>query len=898
MWAPGDVNGRTPLVHAAVRQSLVVAHCILAGGQSADAMDFDAVPTTVFTEPEVADVRAPRTDSAGDRATLHGAAATIERSLRSHLMADVEPLDPATGNSAAPSASPVTPEPTGLTEQEAASRLAAIGPNAVAAERPHVLRRLLTKLTGPIAYLLEAAVVLELLDHHLTEAIIIALLIVFNGALSFVQEHRADTALTLLRQRLAVQARVRRDGTWRTIDAADLVPGDVVHVRVGDIVPADLDVVDGRIALDAFVLTGESRPVNLDGSGTCYSGSVVVRGEPTAVVSATGERTYFGHTAQLVRTATTQSHLEQTILRIVRALLALDGLLVVAIVIDGLVRHLNPATLIPFVLILLVAAVPVALPTTFTLASSVGAMALARDGVLATHLSAIEEAAAMDLLCSNKTGTITQNVLTVTAITPFGDATSDDVLRLASAASDEATQDPIDLAILARTPGATSPGDRVHFTPFDPATKRSEALVRDASGTEIRVAKGAPATIASLCENPPADLDEAVHALASSGARVLAVARGTTTLELIGLVALGDPARPDSGTLITHLRELGVRVIMLTGDTPQTALAVAREVGIGERLGDLDDLRRRTDGPIEADVVASVLPEDKLLIVERAQRRGHVVGMTGDGVNDAPALKRAEVGIAVSNATDVTKSAASLVLTSPGLGGIVAAVETGRRVYQRMLTYTLNKIAKTFQVSLFLGLGLLVANTFVTTPRLVLLLLFANDVVTMSLATDRVSYSPSPDRWRVNQLALAALVIAVPWLLVAFATVAVGRDVLGLSLASTQTLAFVMLVATGQATVYLVREPGHLWTSAPSRWLALTSLADLVIVTILATAGLLMAPVPFIDVVGLIGAVGTLGLDTIKAPLLRQVRSAPSRPSTSSAHATGSIPEGSIGRRQ
>lgn len=810
-------------------------------------------------------------------------------------MADTEPT---TSDPFQSATSPSAPEPAGLTEREAASRLAAIGPNAVAPERPHVLRRLLSKLTGPIAYLLEAAVVLELLDHHLTEAIIIALLIVFNGALSFVQEGRADGALALLRQRLAVQARVRRDGTWRTVDAADLVPGDVVHVRVGDIVPADLDVVDGRISLDASVLTGESRPVNLDGSGTCYSGSVVVRGEATAVVSATGERTYFGHTAQLVRTATTQSHLEQTILRIVRALLALDALLVVAIVVDGLVRHLDPATLVPFVLILLVAAVPVALPATFTLASSVGAMALAREGVLATHLSAIEEAAAMDLLCSDKTGTITQNVLTVTAVTPFGDTSRDDVLGLAAAASDAATQDPIDLAVLARTLSPAGPGERVQFTPFDPATKRSEALWRDAADTETRIVKGAPATVASLCENPPG-LDDAVAALASGGARVLAVARGTTTLELVGLIALGDPARPDSGALVSHLHELGVRVIMVTGDTPQTALAVAREVGIGERLGDLDDLRRRSDGPIDVDVMASVLPEDKLLLVERAQRRGHVVGMTGDGVNDAPALKRAEVGIAVSNATDVAKSAASLVLTSPGLGGIVAAVETGRRVYQRMLTYTLNKIAKTFQVSLFLGLGLLVMNTFVTTPRLVLLLLFANDVVTMSLATDRVSYSPSPDRWRVNQLALAALVIAVPWLLVAFATVAIGRDVLGLSLASTQTLAFVMLVATGQATVYLVREPGHLWTSPPSWWLALTSLADLVIVAVLATTGILMAPVPFPDVVGLIGAVGvlTLALDTIKAPLLRQVRSAPSRAEPSAALAPAGATEATTGRR-
>ena len=768
--------------------------------------------------------------------------------------------------------------PRGLSEAEAAERLGRFGPNALPEGRRHLVRTLAAKLTGPVPFLLEAAVVLELAAGKATEAAIVACLVLFNGALSFVQEGRAQSALALLRSRLAVHARVRRDGRWQLVDATGLVPGDVVHVRVGDIVPADLAVTGGAASVDQSVLTGESAEVEVAAGGACYSGSIVRRGEATGEVTATGSRTYFGHTAELVRTAKTASHLEETIFRVVWALLALDGALVVAILAYGLVTDLPARELLPFVLILVVATVPVALPATFTLATSLGAVELARAGVLVTHLSAIEEAAAMDLLCSDKTGTITENRLSVVGLHPFA-SHDEDLLALAAAASDEATQDPIDLAVLsaAAAAGGPSAGRRLGFVPFDPATKRSEATLATGDAV-LHVAKGAPAIVASLAPAATDGLDAAVDALAETGARVLAVAAGTDRLTVAGLVALGDPIRADSTALVDRLGELGIRVVMVTGDAAPTALAVARQVGIGDRLASTEDLRARRDGDrggeIDFDVAAGVLPADKLALVERGQRAGHVVGMTGDGVNDAPALKRAEVGIAVSAATDVAKDAASLVLTGEGLGDVVAAVETGRRVYQRMLTYTLNKIAKTFQVSLFLGLGLLATGNFVTTPRLVLLLLFANDFVTMSLATDRVGYSARPDRWQVRSLSLAALAVAVPWLVFSFATYLIARHVLGLGLAPTQTLVFVMLVATGQATVYLVRERRHLWASRPSTPMLAATTADLVIVTILATQGILMAAVPLVDVAVVLAAVGvaTLGLDFLKGPLLASVR--------------------------
>ncbi len=783
----------------------------------------------------------------------------------------------------------------GLTGAEAAARLAQYGPNEIGQERRHRIRELAGKLSGPVPWMLEAAIVLEIAAGKAAEAVIIALLVVFNAVLSFVQEDKAHGALALLRQRLQVRARVRRDGRWQVTDARDLVPGDLVHVRLGDVVPADVTVTDGTVRADQSVLTGESAQAEAGPGGRLFAGSLLRRGEATGTVTATGAATYYGRTAELVRTARTVSHLEQTIFRVVWALLALDGALVVAIGAYGIVTNLPLAELLPFVLILVVASVPVALPATFTLATALGAAELAHAGVLATRLSAIEEAAAMDLLCTDKTGTITANKLAVATVRPYRGAEVSQVLALAAAASDDATQDPIDLAVLAaaRSAGVAGPAARLSFTPFDPATKRSEAVIRQ-DGSRVRVVKGAPQVVAALAEASPA-VSQDVAAMADGGARVLAVASGAPPgpggpgLELAGLISLADPPRPDSAVLITRLTELGIRVIMVTGDTAATATAVARQVGIGTRIGHAATVQEPAaprarpavpaTGPAEPeeglgfDVLAGVLPEDKLRLVERAQRAGHVTGMTGDGVNDAPALRRAEVGIAVATATDVAKSAASIVLTDPGLANIVAAVETGRRVYQRMLTYTLNKIVKTFQIALFLAVGLLVTRQFVTTPRLVLLLLFANDFVTMSLAADHVSFSPRPDRWRVPALSLAALGIAVPWLAVSFATFYAGRDVLHLGLPATQTLVFVMLVATGQATVYLVRERRHLWHSRPSTWMLTATAADLVVVLILASLGILMAPVPLGYLLVLLGAVGaaTLILDAVKVPLLRRI---------------------------
>lgn len=746
----------------------------------------------------------------------------------------------------------------GLTSAEAQQRLLRYGPNTVAEEHPHPWLAFLRKFWAPVPWMLEATIALQLALGKADEAAIIAALLVFNAILSFVQENRANNALALLKGRLAVQARVFRDQAWQRVAAQDLVPGDVVHLRMGDLAPADVHLLDGQVLLDQSALTGESLPVEAGAGSTAHASVVVKRGEATGEVIATGSRTYFGKTAELVRSAKTASHLETLIFTIVKYLVTLDVLLVAALLAYTLATGIPLTEVIPFALILLVASVPIALPATYTLATALGALELARRGVLVTRLSAIEEAAAMDVLASDKTGTITQNRLVLMALHPYARHTDDDLLRLAALACDDATQDPIDLAILdaGRSHGLLSAmPHRMSFIPFDPETKRSEATF-DQDGRQLRVLKGAPRVIAALVQGGPG-ISADVERLGAEGSRVLAVAVETDgTLQLAGLVGLQDPPRDDSRSLIQKLRNLGVRVLMASGDGPATARAVAAQVGIGDRVCPPDALHEEIQQRVlDYDVFARVLPEDKFHLVQSLQRAGHVVGMCGDGVNDAPALKQAEVGIAVANATDVAKAAASLVLTNPGLTDVEAAVESSRRIYQRMLTYTLNKIIKTLEIAIFLSVGVMLTGVFVITPLLIVLLLFTNDFVTMALATDRVAYSRKPERWHIPALMQTAGILAGLVLILSFAVFFVGRDWLHLPLPQLQTLIFVMLVLTGQGNVYLVRERLHFWKSIPSRWLLLASALDILVVGIFATHGILMDAIPLALVAGLMAVV-------------------------------------------
>jgi H+-transporting ATPase len=743
----------------------------------------------------------------------------------------------------------------GLSSSEAQQRLLQYGPNAVAEERPRPWLVFLKKFWSPVPWMLEATIALQLVLGKKDEAIIIGVLLVFNAILGFVQEKRANNALELLKRRLEIQVRVLRDGTWQKIAARDLVPGDMVHLRMGDLAPADVRLSDGHVLLDQSSLTGEALPVEAGAGATVYAGVIVKRGEASGEVTATGSRTYFGKTAELVRSARTASHLEKLIFTIVRYLVVLDLVLVAALLIYALASGMPLTEVAPFALILLVASVPIALPATYTLATALGALELAKEGVLVTRLSAIEEAASMDVLASDKTGTITKNELQLTALFPYPPYGEQELLRMAALACDDATQDPLDMAILtaARAQGLLADlPHRLEFIPFDPEIKRSEAVCEQ-DGKRLRALKGAPRVIVALLREKK-DISQDVERLGADGSRMLAVAveNGDDGLHLAGLVGLQDPPRDDSRALVQSLHDLGVRVTMVSGDGPATARAIATQVGIGQRVCPPENLHEEIrQHVLDYDVFARVLPEDKFQLVRSLQQTGHVVGMSGDGVNDAPALRQAEVGIAVANATDVAKAAASLVLTTAGLSGVRAAVETSRRIYQRMLTYTLNKIIKTLEIAVFLSVGVMLTGVFVVTPMLIVLLLFTNDFVTMSIATDNVAYSNRPERWDVPGLMRTAGILAGLVLLLSFSVFFVGRDWLHLPLNQLHTLVFVMLVFTGQGNVYLVRERRHLWKSRPSRWLLWASVLDIVAVSLFATQGILMTPIPFRLVGGL-----------------------------------------------
>ena len=778
--------------------------------------------------------------------------------------------------SAKGSAATTSAEPTGLTSAEARARLAEYGPNAVPEERPHVWRRALGKLWAPVPWMLEITVLAELALGRREESALIAGLLLVNAGIALVQEGRARTALATLRKKLVVQARVKRDGQWELVTAADLAPGDVVHLRAGDVVPADVRLSAGAVLADQSMLTGEALPIDLEAGASAYAGALVRSGEATGEVVATGARTYFGRTAELLRTAKAPSRLEGVILSVVRYLMGLDVALLVVTLAFALWLGFPLSEVVLFTLVLMLASVPVALPMAFTLGSTLGALELSHQGVLVTRLTAIEEAAGMDVLCSDKTGTLTENRLTLTALIPYPPYAEADLLRFAAAACDPSTQDPFDLRVLdaAAARGIPVPDPaRVRFLPFDPATKRSEGVLGPLD-RPLRAVKGAPQVVAGLCAARPDAMAPDADRLAAGGLRVLAVAAGPDgSLAAVGLLAFADPLRSDSRALLEQIGALGVRVVMVTGDGPSTAQAVAAQLAIPGPVCAPDTLREAPTAAADRyDVFAGVLPEDKFVLVQAMQASGHVVGMTGDGVNDAPALGRADVGVAVSTATDVAKAAAALVLTNPGLKDVVAVIRTSRRVFQRLLTYSLNVTVKKIATPLFLSLGFLLWHVFVMTPQLFVLLLFANDLLSMSVTTDRVGFSPRPDDWRITPIMAAGAVLALPLVLLSLGVLWYARYDLPLSLPQVQTAVFVWLVTSSQAVVYLVRERGHFWETAPSRFLWLTTLADLAAVALLAARGWAMAPVPLWLVVQLVAlsAVFLVGGDWLKMAILRR----------------------------
>lgn len=746
----------------------------------------------------------------------------------------------------------------GLRGEDATARFQREGANDVPEEKAHPLARLALKFWGLSAWMIELIVVLSFILHKWTDLWVALSLLIVNAVLGFLQEQRASAAVSALRHRLQVTARVLRDGAWQAIPAPALVRGDVVRVRSGDFVPADVQILDGTLQVDQSVLSGESQELTKTNDDALYSGSVVRQGEATAVVVATGERTYFGRTTRLVESAHPKLHVEEVIARVVKWLFVIVGVLVAVAIITSLAEGRHLVDILPLSLVLLMGAVPVALPVMFTVSMAVGSMELARRGVLVTRLSAAEDAANMDVVCADKTGTLTMNRLSLAGAVPQPRFTEADVICYGALASTEANQDPIDLAFLraARERRLLQGTERTKsFKPFSPQTRRTEALV-ESGGRQFRIMKGALRTVAEaagLDSSAIMTLEARASEEARKGVRVLAVARADddAPLQLVGLALLFDAPRPDSHQLIDELRSLGVIVKMLTGDALPVATEVARELGLGEVIR-APELRAAQDAHAAALVqgssgFAEVFPEDKFLVVQSLQTARHIVGMTGDGVNDAPALRQAEVGIAVSGATDAAKGAASVVLTTEGLGGIIDLVKNGRAIYQRVLTWIVNKVSRTILKSGFVVIAFLVTGEFVISALGMILLMFMTDFVKIALSTDNVRPSQEPETWNIGPLVTLAVLLGLVMLIEALALLAIGwqRFDLGNNPGQLQTFTYQTLLFFALFSIVSIRERRAFWASRPSTVLAAALLADAFLGILIGVYGLAeLRPLP------------------------------------------------------
>ncbi len=746
----------------------------------------------------------------------------------------------------------------GLTLAEARKRLAAYGPNELQERKTSVLLQALGYFWGPIPGMIEGAVILSAIVRHWLDLWIILVLLVSNALVGFWEERQAGNAIAALRAKLALQATVKRDGSWSNLEARELVPGDVIRVRLGDIVPADVRLLGGDpVQVDESALTGESLPATRKAGEALFSGSVMRRGEVEAMVYATGAQTYFGKTAELVNEATTVSHFQRAVLKIGDYLILLAVALVAVIIVVALFRSDPVLTTFQFALVLLVAAIPVAMPTVLSVTMAVGARLLAKEQAIITRLAAIEELAGVDILCSDKTGTLTQNKLTLGDPFCVGGVAAEELILCAALASRAEDHDAIDLAVIGglKSDRDTESYEVLHFQPFDPVQKRTEASVDGPDGKKFKVTKGAPQVILDMSADG-ADVrpmvEQAIDEFARRGFRSLGVARGQQEgpWKFIGVLPLFDPPREQARATIASARRMGVEVKMVTGDQVAIARETARQLGMGANILDASGLgdtkhhesARSAESIEKADGFAQVFPEHKFHIVDVLQQRGHIVGMTGDGVNDAPALKKADCGIAVSGATDAARAAASIVLLSPGLSVIIHAIEESRKIFRRMNSYAIYRIAETLRVLLFMTLAILVFNFYPLTAVMIVILALLNDGAILSIAYDDVRYENRPEAWNMRLVLGIATVLGVVGPLASFGLFYLGDRVFHLSHPRIQTLMYLMLSVAGHLTIFLARTRGPFWSTRPAPILWMAVLGTQTLATLIAVYGLFMAP--------------------------------------------------------
>jgi H+-transporting ATPase len=748
--------------------------------------------------------------------------------------------------------------PDGLTDAEAKKRLAQYGPNELVEEKTNLLLKFLSYFWGPIPWMIEAAVILSGVVRHWPDFFIILLLLVANAVVGFWEEHTAGKAIDALKAQLAIKARVKRDGKWLNPPARELVPGDVIRMRLGDIVPADARLLDGDpVEVDQSALTGESLPAERKSGQAVFSGSIIRQGEIGALVYATGANTYFGKTASLVQEAHTVSHFQKAVLKIGNYLIILAVVLVAVIIAVAIYRGDKILETLQFALVLTVAAIPVAMPTVLSVTMAVGARLLARKKAIVSKLVAIEELAGVDVLCADKTGTLTQNKLTLGDPFSVNDGAADQVVLNGALASRADNNDTIDLAVLGgvKDEEALKAYEVVHFQPFDPVHKRTEATVKAKDGKTFKVTKGAPQVILKLAANAgqvkPA-VEKAVNEFAARGFRSLGVARdeGDGQWQFIGVLPLFDPPREDAKATIATALAMGVKIKMVTGDALAIAKETAKKLDMGTNILDaasLGDSKKEESAEVaesieKADGFAQVFPEHKFHIVDVLQKRGHMVGMTGDGVNDAPALKKADCGIAVSGATDAARAAAAIVLTTPGLSVIIDAIKESRRIFQRMNSYAIYRIAETLRVLFFMTLAILIFNFYPVTAVMIVMLALLNDGAILSIAYDNVHYKDKPEAWNMRMVLGIATVLGVIGVVAAFGLFYLGERVFHLDRSHIQTMMYLKLSVAGHLTIFLTRTRGPFWSIRPAKILWGAVLGTQIVATLIAVYGLFMTP--------------------------------------------------------
>ena len=748
--------------------------------------------------------------------------------------------------------------PNGLTQAEAEKRLTQYGPNEIEEKKINPFLKFLTYFWGPIPWMIEVAVILSGVVGHWPDFFIILLLLIANAVVGFWEEREAGNAIAALKSKLAINARVKRDGKLITLAARELVPGDVIHVRLGDIVPADARLLAGDpVEVDQSALTGESLPAERKSGEAVFSGSIIRQGEIDALVYGTGTDTYFGKTAQLVQDAHTVSHFQKAVLKIGNYLIILAVALVAVIIIVAIFRGDPILTTLQFALVLTVAAIPVAMPTVLSVTMAVGAKLLAKKQAIVTRLVAIEELAGVDILCADKTGTLTQNKLMLGEPFSVNNIQISQVILSAALASRADNNDTIDLAVLSGLQNEQElQGYQIlHFQPFDPVHKRTEASVKTLGGRMFKVTKGAPQVILGLSANGnqvKADVDKVVNEFAVRGFRSLGVAQaeGEGQWQFLGVLPLFDPPRDDAKETIATAGQMGVKIKMVTGDALAIAQETAKKLGMGSNILDasnLGDVRKEESSRMalsieEADGFAQVFPEHKFHIVDVLQERGHIVGMTGDGVNDAPALKKADCGIAVSGATDAARAAADIVLMTPGLSVIIDAIKESRKIFQRMNSYAIYRIAETLRVLLFMTLSILVFNFYPVTAVMIVLLAILNDGAILSIAYDNVKYKDQPESWNMHMVLGIATVLGILGVFSSFGMFYLGERVFHIDRAHIQTLMYLKLSLAGHLTIFLTRTRGPFWSHRPALILWVAVLGTQIIATLIAVYGLFMTP--------------------------------------------------------